>query len=219
MKTKLLLLFAFTLILATGVKAQDQTVQVGETKNYSAQGTTAGNTFLWTVTNASGASIRSPSAASTAIKWLKPGTYTLKFKETNPNSTSCYVEKSKTIEVTGNILTMGTNPSSTCAPSSGSTPVRFVVNRAGGINAVTVNYSYKINNGTATTGSVSIAASAGSANIDLSIPNPTDGSTDNVVDLIITSATDADGNTITVTGLTQQVTLFATPITTDITFN
>jgi hypothetical protein len=129
------------------------------------------------------------------------------------------VEKTKTIRVTGNTLTMGTAPISNCAPITGNSTVTFVVNRAGGENAVTVNYSYTINGGSATTGSVSVLATVNSANIVLTIPNPIDGTTDNVVDLTITSATDADGNTIIVTDLTQQTTLFATPITTNIQFN
>jgi hypothetical protein len=219
MKTKLLLFFAFTLLLAFSSKAQDQTVPVGITKNYSAVGVAAGNTYLWTVTNASGANITSSSLATTDIKWLKPGEYTLKFTETNPLSTSCLVEITKTIRVTGNTLTMGTAPVSNCAPSTGNSTVTFVVNRAGGENIVTVNYSYTINSGTPTTGSVSVLALTNSANIVLTIPNPTDGTTDNVVEVTITSATDADGNTISVAGLTQQTTLFATPITTDISFN
>lgn len=219
MKIKLFLFFAFTLLLVISSKAQDQTVPVGITKNYSAVGVASGNTYLWTVTATDGASITAPSASTTAIKWLKPGDYTLKFTETNPRSTTCFVEITKTIKVTGNTLAMGTAPVSNCALSAGNSTVTFVVNRAGGENVVTVNYSYTINGGTATTGLVSVLALANSANIALTIPNPTDGKTDNVVALTITSATDADGNTIPVTGLTQQTTLFATPITSAISFN
>lgn len=219
MKTKLLLLFALTVAFAMGLDAQDQTNKVGETKNYSAQGTATGNTYLWTVTNASGANIVTPAATSTDIKWLKPGTYTLTFRETNPNSTTCFNEITKTIQVTGNTLAMGTAPSSDCAPAAGTSPETFTVTRSGGVNAVTVNYSYTINGGAATTGNVTIAAAANSQDITLTIPNPTDGHTDNVVVLTITSANDADGNTISVTGLSQTVTLHATPITSDIKFN
>jgi len=221
MKTKWFLFLALAMTLTLGLNAQDQTVGVGATKNYSAAGSATGNTYLWSLSDATAANIITATASATDIKWLKPGTYTLTYRETNPNSTTCYAEFTKSILVTGNTLSMGTAPASFCAPVTGTSPLTFVVNRTGGTNAVTVNYSYTINGGTATTGSVTIAANTNTQNITFNAANPNDGHTDNVVVLTITSATDADGNTIdvTTTPLTQTVTLYATPVVTGITFN
>lgn len=218
MKTKLLLLFALTVVFAMGLMAQP--IPVGSTKLFTAKDGNAANTNLWTVSGASTAySIETPDGISTNITWKTPGTYTVTYTETNPNSGSCSVTKTLDVTVTGNTLAMGTAPASDCAETSGNSTETFEVIRSGGVNAVTVNYSYTINGGTPTTGNVTIAASTNSQNIALTIPNPTDGHTDNVVVLTITSANDAHGNTISVDGLNQTVTLHATPIISDIQFN
>jgi len=218
MKTKFLLFFAFVMLFAIGVKAQQ--IFVGSTKLFSATNGSAANTNLWTVSGASTAySIATPDGVTTNITWKTPGNYTVTYKETNPNSGICEVTKTLDVSVVGNTLTMGTAPISECAGTSGNSPKSFVVNRTNGVNAINIGYEYKINGGTATTGNVTLAANATSATIALSLPNPTDGHTDNVVILTITSAADTDGNTVSVVGLNQTVTLYATPIVDSITFN
>lgn len=219
MKTRLLFVLTVMLTLSASVFAQD--IPVGSTKTFTAAGAVESNTNLWTVTGGTGYSIATPDAIETDITFTVPGTYTVSYTETNPSGGDCAVTKTLAVTVTGNLLSMGTAPTSFCAPTTGTSDVTFVVNRSGGTNEVTVSYEYSINGGTATTGTVTIVQDASSANIVLTVDNPTDGFTDNIVSLTITEATDADGNTIdvTTTPLTQTVTLYATPVVTEITFN
>ncbi len=69
------------------LKAQDQTVNVGSSYNYSVSQSITGSTFVWDVvggTNGTHFSFTPSSSNSQLIQWLTAGTYTIQVTEVSP---------------------------------------------------------------------------------------------------------------------------------------
>jgi hypothetical protein len=113
-----LCLLLFTLVISSGVMAQDGTHPfVNSTHHYSVTAGNSGNAFAWKITGGTSSDYTltpgSP-ATSADILWKAAGTYTLEFRETSTTG-SCITLVTKTIEVGANTFNVSTSsPSAMC---------------------------------------------------------------------------------------------------------
>jgi len=203
----------------SAVNAQDQTVNVGSTYNYSTAVSITGSTFTWNVTGGTNGTHFSytPSNTSTqAIQWLQTGTYTIQVTEVspqgcvNPSAPQTFQVQVAPVPT----IQFATTSSAAC---SGAPNTNLTLNLAFTgtvVYPVVVNYTIDGTPYTRTINSGTTISLGSEANI---LENLT--ATDVTRVIVITSATSHGANYTIGTNSTYNYTVYATPQLNPITHN
>lgn len=219
-----LLSVCFLLLLGYAASAQTDTRSVGETKAYTVTPESGSNTLQWSLSGVSGTdwniTAGALNSASITVMWMKPGTYTMSFTETESHSgIDCSTTKNLTVTVNADfdvVIADATTAASCATGSTGNTNVTFVLTKTNGANDWTFDYT-TIGLTSEISGNA-VSVSGGTHNLVISLPNTADGS-DQTFKVQISNVKDSFGN-LTVTGddETNNVTIYGVPNTGNITF-
>lgn len=214
MKKFMLGLSMITLGIMAGVSmafAQDQTVNVGSTYNYSTAVSITGSTFTWNVTGGTNGTHFSytPSNTSTqAIQWLQAGTYYIQVTEVSPQGcTNPSAPQTYEVQVVA-VPTIEFDATSSAACSGNpNTDLTLNLSFTGTVvYPVVVNYTIDGNPYSRTINSGTTISLGSEENI---LENLT--ATDVTRVIVITSATSHGANFTIGTNSTHNYTVYATP--------
>ena len=192
--------------------AQDQTVNVGSTYNYSTAVSITGSTFTWNVTGGTNGTHFSYTASPTntqSIQWLQTGTYTIQVTEVSPHGcTNPSAPQNYTVQVVAvPTIEFATTSSANCSGAP-ATDLTLNLTFTGGtvVYPVVVNYTIDGNPYSRTINSGTTISLGSEENI---LVNNTASDVTRVI--VITSATSHGANFNVGANNTHNYTVYATP--------